>query len=454
LHLCLSKQVETSGVFDLRLTSYSNPNHTTADGECCGDRLGNECEADCSTFFRVCLTHVSRKISSYESKRRLDFNTPCTFGMSVSDIVDRSGLENNLPELDFNFDFSWPGQFLLIVEAWHSTNSTSPPAEEAINGGRLIMRYDKQRHLEIGDDWQDDHMTSERGVLLKYSYRVSCAEGFAGANCTVHCSSPNDTEARFDCLPSGTIKCRKGWVGERCNIPVCLEGCHPTHGYCEKPGECHCRLGWTGDTCSTCVPMFGCLHGGCNQTFECNCEEGWDGFFCGQPMCKKGCHPTRGYCDYPGECRCRIGWQGELCNTCRTLPGCVHGYCNKPLECICEAGWRGIFCHLPVCREGCDIKYGYCTKPNECRCRIGWQGEKCDQCFPYPGCQNGHCVRPWECNCEPGWGGLLCDKKSNYCEIENPCQNGSTCISKSEEDGLYLCVCPGGFTGKHCENRT
>ncbi|XP_076321900.1 delta-like protein D [Tachypleus tridentatus] len=184
--------VEAPGVFVLRFTSFSNPDHTAADGECCGDRLGNKCEADCNTFFRVCVTHVSRKIPSYESSRRLDFNTPCTIGVSVTDIIHRSGsdMEYHLPVLNFTFDFSWPGQFTLIVEAWHSTNSTSPLAEEAIGSGRIIMRHEKQRHLEIGDDWQDEQMTSERGTLLKYSYRVRCAEGFAGNNCTVRCTSP------------------------------------------------------------------------------------------------------------------------------------------------------------------------------------------------------------------------------------------------------------------------
>ena len=54
---------------------------------------------------------------------------------------------------------------------------------------------------------------------------------------------------------------------------------------------------------------------------------------------------------------------------------------------------------------------GFCNKPGECWCLPGWTGPRCEDCVPYPGCQNGRCHKPWECICNNGYSGMLCDKK-------------------------------------------
>lgn len=39
-----------------------------------------------------------------------------------------------------------------------------------------------------------------------------------------------------------------------------------------------------------------------------------------------------------------------------------------------------------------------------------------------------------------------------YCEHhKNVCENGATCVSLSEEDGNYRCLCSDGYMGKNCE---
>ncbi|PSN45404.1 hypothetical protein C0J52_18365 [Blattella germanica] len=34
------------------------------------------------------------------------------------------------------------------------------------------------------------------------------------------------------------------------------------------------------------------------------------------------------------------------------------------------------------------------------------------------------------------------------------CENGATCVSLTEEDGSYRCLCADGFTGRNCEVAT
>lgn len=65
-------------------------------------------------------------------------------------------------------------------------------------------------------------------------------------------------------------------------------------------------------------------------------------------------------------------------------------------------GWVGV---------GVGVGVGVALTCMCSRCEVGWWGERCDLCFPYPGCQHGTCNHPWQCLCEPGWSGDLCDTR-------------------------------------------
>ncbi|XP_037576191.1 delta-like protein 1 [Dermacentor silvarum] len=479
LTVLAAEPADAASRFELRLRRFVTDG-TDARGECCGGL----CPGACRVFMRSCLARPR--------------DSTCSMGLLVSPVV----ANNSMPPgfvlaQNFTSRMPWPGRFRLTIEAWHTQNGTVPPEGAFRRDHRtrrpLVDRFRSlgasewflqlaSRVLDIPERWiqrrTDDQHNPELGSLvrrfalheflavgvawqhrsfpgLEVDYRVTCVEGYAGANCSERCPGPNEKVTRFRCLEGGAKQCMDGWAGTECERPVCAEGCDAEHGFCEKPGECLCRMGWEGSRCDRCTPMPGCVHGACNASFECNCLPGWDGFFCNRPMCGQGCHATRGYCEKPGQCSCRFGWQGPKCDECKPLPGCLHGHCTKPLECICDPGWTGIFCHIPVCSPKCHHEHGYCARPNECRCRVGWMGENCSQCCPYPGCRHGSCNKPWECTCEPGWGGMLCDKPlPPACEATDPppCAEGTTCIDMP--DGGFKCACPEGAQASNCTAAT
>lgn len=113
-----------AGQFQMHLSRYLSDG-TDAEGQCCGGL----CPGSCRTFFRSCLTHVGRETAGAADShhmRRLDVNTPCSFGMFVSEVVGNNTMAGTLLAHNFTFDFPWPGKFKLIIEAWHTQNGTVP----------------------------------------------------------------------------------------------------------------------------------------------------------------------------------------------------------------------------------------------------------------------------------------------------------------------------------------
>ncbi|KAM7289608.1 uncharacterized protein ISCGN_029737 [Ixodes scapularis] len=191
---------------------------------------------------------------------------------------------------------------LDIPERWIQRRVSVDDRAHRLPEGSLVRRFSLKRPLDVGPAWTHWGFGGD-AAKLDVDFRVVCAQGFTGANCSDECPAPDAVGARFRCLANGSKECLEGWTEPECDVPACADGCHPEHGFCERPGECLCKMGWEGARCERCTPMPGCLHGTCNASFECNCLPGWDGFFCNRPMCGDGCHPTRGYCEKPGQCR-------------------------------------------------------------------------------------------------------------------------------------------------------
>ena len=104
-------QVQSAGIFELRLVSFTNSLGQTADGDCCsGVRTDGSCHSQCRTFFRVCLKHYQHEITTGSDK-------PCTFGHTTTPVIGNSTFQ--VPDIydtftnpiTFEFDFAWPVGF-------------------------------------------------------------------------------------------------------------------------------------------------------------------------------------------------------------------------------------------------------------------------------------------------------------------------------------------------------
>uniref|UniRef100_A0A8C0CLQ1 Delta-like protein n=4 Tax=Balaenoptera TaxID=9766 RepID=A0A8C0CLQ1_BALMU len=452
-----------SGVFQLQLQEFANERGVLASGR--------PCEPGCRTFFRVCLKHFQAVVSPGH----------CTFGSVSTPVLgtnsfavgdDSSGGGRNPLQLPFNF--TWPGTFSLIIEAWHAPGDDLRP--EALPPDALISKIAIQGSLAVGQNWLLDEQTSPL-TRLRYSYRVICSDNYYGDSCSRLCKKRNDHFGHYVCQPDGSLSCLPGWTGEYCEQPVCLSGCHEQNGYCSKPAECICRPGWQGRLCNECIPHNGCRHGTCSTPWQCTCDEGWGGLFCDQDLnycthhspCKNGAT-----CSNSGQrsytCTCRPGYTGVDCelelSECDSNP-CRNGGSCKDQEdsyrCLCPPGYYGLHCEHSTlsCADSPCFNGGSCRERNQgtsyaCECPPNFTGSNCekkvDRCTSNPCANGGQCLNRGPnrmCRCRPGFTGAHCEIHISDC-ARSPCVHGGTC--RNLENG-FACTCPAGFSGRRCEVR-
>ncbi|CAG0906674.1 unnamed protein product, partial [Darwinula stevensoni] len=116
--LALLQQAQSEGVFELRLRAFHNDLGKDDQGDCCSgvpDPQSGVCSGVCHTRFHLCLAHYQVRIESGQ----------CTFGVGRIPVIgdnsvfftdrgSRNPLINSIP-----LNFTWPGDFSLIIEAWH-----------------------------------------------------------------------------------------------------------------------------------------------------------------------------------------------------------------------------------------------------------------------------------------------------------------------------------------------
>ncbi|XP_034947789.1 neurogenic locus protein delta [Chelonus insularis] len=485
------RAVNASGVFELRLKSFVNEYGKDNTGKCCsGSSKNNECLGVCQTRFRVCLKQYQAKI---------DTTTPCTYGDVVTPVLG-GNVVNLSPDISmpsftnplrFPFDFSWPGTFSLIVEAYHDAENSTHPSSEKV----LITRLTTQRWLDVGTEWTEDEHRSAHARMV-YEYRATCSAHYYGKGCENLCRPRDDSFGHYSCSPTGERVCLSGWKGDYCNTPRCLPGCNEQHGHCSQPNECTCNPGWAGTYCDKCVRYPGCLHGTCEKPWDCLCKEGWGGLFCNQDLnyctnhkpCLNG-----GTCFNTGQgsytCSCAPGFTGTDCETplsdCHSQPCLNGGQCSMVnnltrtvhqshvttnvssewttgYRCTCPTSWRGRHCEISSksCRDSPCHHDATCvddaTKGYVCECPAGYTGPDCEtqvnECAPNPCLNGGTCtdmLNNYRCTCPSGFTGERCEINVDDCQGD-PCLNGGTCIDMVNR---FRCQCVPGFVGRLCQDK-
>ncbi|KAK6998227.1 delta-like protein D [Biomphalaria glabrata] len=478
LYILCVQETETSGVLELQIRSFRNDIGLTANNTCCsGFRQDGLCSSPCRTFFKVCLAHFQSDIGNNPEPKCTfaNYTTP-VLGKNTMDFTGLSNLPVQSQQNVFTFpvtQFQWPGDFSLIIEAWHDTTQDVPSRKDVQMV--LIARLATIRAASSGPEWYNYTETFNNSTKqLVYAYRFVCEKNYYGAKCSDLCRPRDDQFGHYTCSANGSFVCMDGWDGRYCDTAVCLPGCDAANGFCDQPNECKCKLGWQGTYCKECIPYPGCQRGSCERPWQCNCQEGWGGLFCNQDLnfCThhKPCR-NNGICTNTGQgsytCNCVGSYTGDNCerelDDCKSKPCMNNGVCKdigNGFQCQCPQGFYGRQCEREAmsCKASPCLYGGTCIEKDEtyyCVCPAGLTGRNCEQdineCLSSP-CQNdGRCsdqLNGYRCVCQQGFSGSECQINDDDCKYK-PCLNNGICIDAVNG---YRCQCMAGFVGSLCQD--
>ncbi|PIK54747.1 delta protein [Apostichopus japonicus] len=371
-------KVSGKGLFQLRLLSFTNELALDINGNCCDGspyRTDRQCSTLCRTYFKICLFNFVQHIDTEPFPK-------CTYGNSTTKILGNNTFEipTNDSEglIQLPFDYAWPNDFSLIVDALHTNMTNSRNTAQVESNSKLIARLATQRHQNVSPTWFNDTYSTETHTL-RYSYRVICDVDYYGDQCKKKCEGRDDFIGHYTCLSDGSRQCLPGWTGGfNCQQPVC-SGC--VNGICSAPDSCDCNAGYMGDHCDECETKIGCEHGTCDV-----------------PTNYRVCFTV------PGKKSSKDATCAEDTN-----------YCTKHTPCL-NGG---------TCRNEGSLGY-------LCYCAEGFTGVDCEEPAIAPRCMNGGTpvITPTTsaCICPPETTGPRCQLYVPTCQSSDVCFNGGTCI--------------------------
>ncbi|VIO94296.1 Uncharacterized protein BM_BM7425 [Brugia malayi] len=178
------------------------------------------------------------------------------------------------------------------------------------------------------------------------------------------------------------------------------------------------------------------------------------------------CTLTFEQCIYGTRCSQNITKNGELLEligykTSFIVPVVIsHVNCICENDILCNGGDNQVCDENEKCRNGgtCIDKYRHFTHTGTCLCTKGYTGKFCqndiDECEDKNICGNGKCLNifgSFVCTCSDNSTAseIHCDHSNiNICDR---CHRG-TCVKQN--NGLRLCECDNGYSGRYCQLKT
>uniref|UniRef100_A0A8D1Q859 Protein crumbs homolog 1 n=1 Tax=Sus scrofa TaxID=9823 RepID=A0A8D1Q859_PIG len=300
-------------------------------------------------------------------------------------------------------------------------------------------------------------------------FLCTCPPGYSGATC--------DTAVSF----CGTNSCQHGGIcGQDPVHPVCICPAGYAGRFCEldhdECGSSPCR---NGAMCQDGINGYSCF-----------CVPGYQGRHCDLEVDECVSDPCKNEATCLNEigrytCLCPHNYSGVNCELeveeCWSQP-CLNGATCRDAAgsyaCDCAPGFLGDRCELDTdeCASGPCLHGGLCmdgANSYSCNCTgSGFTGTRCETlmlpCWSKPCHNNATCedgTDNYTCHCWPGYTGAQCESHVDTCS-SNPCPPDGECVELSSEQGHlvqplspssrpeasgYICICPPGRTGIHCE---
>ncbi|XP_045392469.1 protein crumbs homolog 1 [Lemur catta] len=355
----------------------------------------------------------------------------------------------------------------------------------------------------------------DNSTCKSFSKDNSCRCSDTASNPDEGCDTVEDPCLSGPCQGKATCVSSPGERGFQCECPPGYGGtaCEATAGPCgedscqhggicrQDPAApvCLCPAGFAGTFCELDLDECAsspCRHGAVCQDgvsgFSCFCVPGYQGSLCDREVdeCVSGPCQNQATCvNEVGRysCVCPHAYSGVNCeleiDECWSQP-CLNGAtCRDAVgsySCDCAPGFLGGHCELDAdeCASEPCLHGGLCVDAANrysCNCAgSGYTGARCETpmplCWSEPCHNNATCedrVGNYTCHCWPGYTGAQCETHVPECS-SGPCQAGGQCVELSSEEqhgrvaGLpsslghpeaagYVCICPPGLTGIHCE---
>uniref|UniRef100_A0A8C5KE78 Sushi, nidogen and EGF-like domain-containing protein 1 n=1 Tax=Jaculus jaculus TaxID=51337 RepID=A0A8C5KE78_JACJA len=433
-------------------------------GSDCMDRIPNDCE--CRNGGRCLGSNIT-----------LCQCPPGFFGLLCEFEVTATPCNMNTQCPDGGYCMEYGGSYLCVCHTDHNVSHPLPSpcdSDPCFNGGSCDAHDDSYtcecprgfhgRHCEKARPHLCSSGPCRNGGTCKETgseYYCTCPYRFTGRHCEIGAAPEPKGERwygrskRWDTpIPKGRHSKEAFYVlaaPSPCFRSPCVNG-----GTCEDLGtdfSCHCQAGYTGHRCQAEVDCgrpeevkhattrFNGTRVGSVALYTCD-----HGYSPSTPSHIRICQP-QGVWSQPPQCL-------EV-DECRSQP-CLHGGSCQDLTagylCLCSPGYEGVHCELgkrahPHRGEsgllgGRKLRVVTFIDPPTC-------GHPVDACASSPCQHGGRCEDgggAYLCVCPEGFFGYHCETVSDPC-FSSPCGGRGYCLASN---GSHTCTCKVGYTGKDC----